>query len=145
MDHPEAFCLMQYDSDDGTETEVLWNSRDGVTPFVLTLASGKEGTHARWGDDVRCNESMARALGVRWFSDHTEETARAAAARFVDRFWEHPTTPMHSMWPTREMAVDHFTEEWVGGPTVLDCPGPPEREARQPKFPPPTAGGGRRP
>jgi hypothetical protein len=29
--HPEAFMLMEYVSEDGSETEVLWNSRDGVT------------------------------------------------------------------------------------------------------------------
>lgn len=51
--HQEAYCLMQYDADDGTETEVVWNSRDGVTPFGITLRSGKPATHARWGEDVR--------------------------------------------------------------------------------------------
>lgn len=134
LNHAEAFMLMQYDSDDGTETEVLWNSRDGVTAFVITLPSGKQATHARWGDDVFCNESMARALGVRWFADHTEETARASAVTFVDKFWEHPTTPMQGMWPSREAAIDHFTEEWVGTPTILDCPGPPDRQPRVAKF-----------
>lgn len=30
--HAEAFCLMQYASKDGSEREIVWNSRDGVTP-----------------------------------------------------------------------------------------------------------------
>lgn len=49
---PEAFCLMHYASRDGSVTEVLWNSRDGVTPFCITAKDGKtELTHVDWGAD----------------------------------------------------------------------------------------------
>lgn len=143
MSHAEAFKLMQYDSDDGTETEVLWNSRNGVTPFVLTLRSGKQGTHARWSDDVLCNETMARALGVRWFSDHTEETARPAAIAYVEKFWDREDLPMQEMWADKGTAVEYFVQEWLGSPTVIDCPGPPDREVKVPKFSNGPAGPGR--
>lgn len=33
--HAEAFAVMRYASKDGSVTEKLWNSRDGVTPFTL--------------------------------------------------------------------------------------------------------------
>jgi hypothetical protein len=49
--HAEAFCLMTYRSDDGTEEEVVWNSRDGVTPLVITLLSGQKATHVNWSAD----------------------------------------------------------------------------------------------
>jgi len=45
--HAGAFCLMTYRADDGTEEEQVWNSRDGVTPFVITLRSGKAATPGR--------------------------------------------------------------------------------------------------
>ena len=33
--HKEAFCLMQYQCEKCGGLEYLWNSRDGVTPFML--------------------------------------------------------------------------------------------------------------
>lgn len=118
--HAEAFCLMQYTSDDGTETEVIWNSRDGVTPFSIMLLSGKQATHSRWHEDVRCTEGMARSLGVRWFMDHTQETADAAAAVFVDRWWDYGDYPMSRMFVDRRAAISHFAAEWVGSPTLAE-------------------------
>ena len=56
--HPEAFMIMTYRADDGIEEERIWNSRDGVTPFVITLRNGKQATHVDWGQDQR----MARGL-----------------------------------------------------------------------------------
>lgn len=49
--HSEAFALMQYEADDGSSLHVLWNSRDGVTPFVVTI-DGVEHRHVRWGEDI---------------------------------------------------------------------------------------------
>lgn len=49
--HAEAFMLMTYVSDDGTESERVWNTRDSVTPFVILLRSGKEATHKNWHAD----------------------------------------------------------------------------------------------
>lgn len=44
--HPEAFCVMQYFDDDGN-VEFIWNSRDGVTPFVIISRQGLEAMHRR--------------------------------------------------------------------------------------------------
>lgn len=121
--HPEAFCLMEYRADDGTETEVIWNSRDGVTPFVVALPSGKAATHVNWSHDVRVWRTMADALGVRRFIDHTEETARAGAARYVDQFWEHPQYPMSSRYETKDAAIDAVVADWIGTPTIIDAEG----------------------
>lgn len=42
--HAEAFMLMQYTSKGGTDTKLIWNSRDGVTPFNMHI-DGMEYTH----------------------------------------------------------------------------------------------------
>lgn len=77
--HAEAFCLMKYTSDDGTEEEIIWNSRDGVTPFVITLRSGKTAMHRDWGAD-QCVPDYKPLPGSRMFVDLTEERAREIGA-----------------------------------------------------------------
>jgi hypothetical protein len=78
--HGEAFCLMAYRADDGTEEETIWNSRDGVTPFVITLRSGKTATHVDWHRDRRVPDYQPRP-GERIFVDLTEDKAREYARR----------------------------------------------------------------
>lgn len=122
--HGEAFCLMQYEADDHSETEVIWNSRDGVTPFVVTLRSGKSATHTRWGEDVRCSRSMADALGVRRFVSHTEATARPAAEAFVEKWWNHADYPMNRMFRDKAAAVEKFAADFIGDgdqPTLIEA------------------------
>ena len=49
-----AFCLMKYSTVDGLETEWLWNSRDGVTPFCITNRDlTREMRHVDWHRDMR--------------------------------------------------------------------------------------------
>lgn len=43
--HAEAFMLMRYVSDDKSRELLIWNGRDGVTPFGLTV-DGVHYTHA---------------------------------------------------------------------------------------------------
>jgi hypothetical protein len=78
--HIEAFCLMKYRSDDGTEEEIIWNSRDGVTPFVITLRSGKSATHVDWQSDVYAPDYVPKS-GDRIFIDLTMEKALEYAER----------------------------------------------------------------
>lgn len=86
--HKEAFCLMTYRADDGSkEEEVIWNSRDGVTPFVITLRSGKEARHVDWHLD-RCVPDHMPPLGSRIFVDLTAPRARELARRNAERYWE---------------------------------------------------------
>lgn len=97
--HAEAFCLMAYRSDDGTETELIWNSRDGVTPFVIALRSGKQATHADWRSDRRVPD-YAPPPGSRIFVDLTPERARELAERNVSRYLGNPDM--------RDMLLDQF-------------------------------------
>jgi hypothetical protein len=83
--HAEAFCLMVYVAEDG-DAELIWNSRDGVTPFVITLRNGKPAQHmmrlARRALDFQ------PAPGMRVFVDLPPERAREAAEAAVERFWD---------------------------------------------------------
>lgn len=63
--HKEAFCLMTYECVGSHKSlsertggcghrERFWNSRDGVTPFMMQCPScGGDLQHVKWGDDVR--------------------------------------------------------------------------------------------
>jgi hypothetical protein len=50
--HAEAFCLMNYICEDCGHHELIWNSRDGVTPFV-----------------ARCRECQGAMVHKDWSSD----------------------------------------------------------------------------
>lgn len=72
---------MQYENKDGTVRELLWNSRDGVTPFCIMSADGEtELQHVRWQEDIR-EPFYNPEPGMRCFIDTTEE----AAARYVEQ------------------------------------------------------------
>lgn len=66
--------------------EVIWNSRDGVTPFGLACpACGKpEHYHVRWELDAY-NPLHQLKPGDRYFANMTRERAREYAVANVDR------------------------------------------------------------
>jgi hypothetical protein len=86
FNHGEAFCLMLYRDTHSRREEWLWNSRDGVTPFVIRSASGqREMRHDEWFRDTRAPWFIP-PIGSRIFVDLTEERAREHAATIHDRF-----------------------------------------------------------
>lgn len=113
--HAEAFALMKYVSDDGTERELIWNSRDGVTPFTTTCIHGdKTMTHVGWRNDV-CNPDYVPLVGSRVWVDMTPEIATEHATRYVDRFWN-GKPPMSGSFDTREEAINFFIKQWTSQP-----------------------------
>ena len=107
--HREAFCLMQYRSDDGTEAEQLWNSRDGVTPFIITSRSGKRMTHVDWNSD-ECVPDFKPAKGMRIFVDATEELVTPALNEYVEKIFE----DYHGgYWKTRKEAFKALLPGWL--------------------------------
>jgi hypothetical protein len=88
-EHAEAFCHMRYRSDDHTEGLVVWNSRDGVTPFVITLPSGKQATHIDWHTDRR-DPAHVPVVGEWVFVDLIQERANLLADRQAARLWADP-------------------------------------------------------
>lgn len=82
--HAEAFCLMRYASKDGRVSEWIWNSRDGVTPFIVTAKDGKtELTHVNWRGD-ECRPDHVLQPGDRYFGPGTREMAEREAKRRLD-------------------------------------------------------------
>lgn len=125
--HGEAFMVMTYRADDG-ETERVWNSRDGVTPFCITLRSGKEATHVNWSQDVYCpSHADHMAAGERYFADLDPETALAHAEENVERWWGHPDYPMSARWPDKATAARDLAKGYLtpGAPTIKELVLPP--------------------
>lgn len=81
-DHAESFMLMKYATrKDGPGpdplVERIWNSRDGVTPFIVRAPDGREMTHADWGKDQYEPfwPHTGLKVGDRIFVDMTREAA----------------------------------------------------------------------
>src|SRR6185503_2818632 len=106
--HAEAFMLMLYRSDDGTEEEYIWNSRDGVTPFVVTLRSGKMATHKEWHKDRRVVDYKPKP-GERIFVDLTEERRRELQLRNARRYWPNVVGVVESNGEYAELARKEFS------------------------------------
>lgn len=86
--HGEAYALMQYECKQCHAVERIWNSRDGVTPFIVDCRDcGGEATHARWNEDVYAPDHVP-ALGSRMFVDLTQERRNALAVKTAERYWE---------------------------------------------------------
>ena len=83
--HGEAFCLMTYQCQKCGNREIIWNSRDGVTPFITTCyieGCGGESQHVNWGSDV-CKPDTLPMPGQRFWRDGTDEEAREIIGRRV--------------------------------------------------------------
>jgi hypothetical protein len=130
--HAEAYHLMTYQADDGTEAEQVWNSRDGVTPFVITLRSGKQATHVAWNADVRMPEDFTPPPGMRYFTDLTPARARRHAERAVDR-WEadprHAPGYRQAFGGGRESAITSLAASYLEQPGTPDLIDPAEATA----------------
>ena len=81
--HLEAFCLMQYACKCG-HNEIIWNSRDGVTPFAMTCPSCGEADlhHVNFRGDVYAPHHQPH-FGQRVWIAMTEERATALATRRI--------------------------------------------------------------
>jgi hypothetical protein len=121
--HAEAFCLMVYVAPDG-DAEVIWNSRDGVTPFVVTLRNGKPAQHMMRLS--RRATDFVPAPGSRIFVDLTAERARESAEAAVERFWNDPELgpQAREQFGTREAMVDQLAAGYLqpGAPDLIEVP-----------------------
>lgn len=121
--YKEAFNLMKYATKDGSEVEWIWNSRDGVTPFVVHSRSGAEMSHVQWQFDVRIPNYQPLS-GERVFVDVTPGYAELMARQRVDAWWEHPNYPMSMTFESKEAAVEALAKDYLGDgdrPTVIEA------------------------
>lgn len=122
--YKEAFCLMKYRSDDGAVVELIWNSRDGITPFIIDARdNSQQMTHADWQLD-ECRPNHVPQIGDRIFVDHTEETAQKRAEQYVERWWDDDKMPMkeHPVFKPlgKDGTIQYFVEKWVGTVTIIE-------------------------
>lgn len=127
--HAEAFCLMRYQADDRRSEEILFNSRDGVTPFTLTMRDGSYGQHVDWRNDQYAPDHQPQ-VGDRIFVDLTEDRAHELAGRQALRIWNGPVDADLSYNPktayrTIEQLQAHLLEGLLvevdrGGPDVVE-------------------------
>lgn len=96
--HGEAYHLMKYRADHRQLEEIIYNSRDGVTPFVITMRDGTPGTHVDWRGDVYAPDHQP-AVGERIFIDLTEGRAREIATEQADKLWAGPVDTELSYHP----------------------------------------------
>lgn len=124
--HKEAYCLMQYRAEDGTgPIEWLWNSRDGVTPFIIGSPDRKVTLqHFNFQDDIPAPMYVPN-IGQRVFVDLTEAKAREYLRARVDRQWD--TDGQYAMknnWDTKEEAFEALLDGSLrdvreGGPDIV--------------------------
>lgn len=87
--HVEAYCLMQYECEECKHKEVLWNSRDGVTPFtIVCIKCGETAVHLEWGKDKRAPNYIPY-VGQRIFIDMTLDRAKEIAKMRIAYFKKH--------------------------------------------------------
>lgn len=110
--HVEAFCLMRYTDMEGN-VEVIWNSRDGVTPFIVHSPAGLESQHTNWHLDEYA-PLYVPDVGERIFVDMTEQMARAIARRRIEQYWSHPEWPASKMFASKEAGVEVLYEDYYG-------------------------------
>lgn len=112
--HAEAFHLMTYQSTTTTQSEVIWNARDGVTPFCITMKDGSEGVHKHWNQD-KFDPQHVPQLGDRIFVNLTLAAAKEYRTTYVNKWWDGGTDvpPMSDMYPTKEAAIQQLAESDV--------------------------------
>ena len=123
----EAFCLMKYATRNGKESEVLWNSRNGVTPFGISMRSGRLGDHVEWQGDVRDPDHwMKLEAGDRIFVDLTREESARYRREYVDEWWDREVFggyKMSEQWESKTEAVRAMVEDDMsheGSPDVVE-------------------------
>lgn len=119
VQHAEAFCHMHYLSDDRMEEAWIWNSRDGVTPFVITLPSGKTAVHTSWNLD-RFDPDHKPQPGELIFVDLTPENARIYARQNAERHVASGTLTSYRPDLTQEELEEQLYESYIDTPGAPD-------------------------
>jgi len=100
----EAFCLMKYRCEKCQKEELIWNSRNGVTPFAIGCTSCK-GTmqHIDWADDKYVPNHFPKH-GDRVFITMPEEILHLLMKVRVEAFWDLESYPMKERYSSKQEA-----------------------------------------
>lgn len=108
--HVEAFCRMKYVDDRGNAVWI-WNSRDGVTPYVVSI-EGREFRHVEWHRD-RQRPNHVPEPGEYVFVDLSLEEAEKIARQQVEAHWGPPTS-LCKRYSSIEAASNGLVEDYYG-------------------------------
>ena len=117
----EAFFLMQYECENCGKLEKIWNSRDGVAPFIVSCRQCDDGSmrHVNWSEDVLVLDYVPQR-GSRVFIDATPEMFKLTLRALVDKNWNHPVYAMRGSFKSKTDAIDILSGELkTGDPYVL--------------------------
>jgi len=125
--HAEAFHLMKYATKDGSHWEMIWNSRDGVTPFMVHSEDGRTMEHVEWRSDQYAPEWVP-PLGSRIFVDATLERCVEWSRDWLRRYEKDPNfqSMLREVYPNkshdeiaRQRGEEMLTEHGEPPPDVL--------------------------
>lgn len=109
------FCLMKYECRKCGHLEIIWNSRDGVTPFIILCRKcGGETNHIDWSNDVYMPDYKPKE-GERIFIDLLYERFLELQKRKIERYWNDTEYPMCEMFDNKEEALKQLTEDFRKG------------------------------
>jgi DNA-directed RNA polymerase subunit RPC12/RpoP len=108
---------MEYRCQDCSKEEMLWNSRDGVTPFIIGCRfCGGEARHIDWKADVRHTNYQPQP-GERIFIDMTPEKAKEIATKRVESA---KGTEYEIPEADREAIIEDIAKDLYGDGTTPD-------------------------
>lgn len=109
--YKEAFCIMEYHCKKCNKSELIWNSRDGVTPFIISCSScGSEMRHINWHGDRR-DVMHIPEKGERIFINMPEEVHLIYMRKRVNDFWDNPSIPKPAD-KTKEELIQDLHKGW---------------------------------
>lgn len=118
--HVEAFCLMLYQCINPTHVEILWNSRDGVTPFMIACRyCGQDAKHILWKSDL-CVPDFKPPKGMRIFVDLTEDKSRAYLTKWVNDNWRNKHMPLCDGYDSQAEAIEALVKEDLKHVQIVD-------------------------
>lgn len=113
MTHAEAYCRMEYKNRVTGQIVVIWNSRDGVTPFCAGI-DGVEHQHVNFALD-QFQRYWVPEVGDYIFIDCDHDTWKAQEKEHIERDWDHPEYPISKMGLTKEATLVEFMKEFQPG------------------------------
>lgn len=115
--HAEAFCLMHYQCESCGHKQIIWNARDGVTPFTTSCEKcGKASNHIKFDEDKRVPDHILKP-GDLYFDDLKLKEYIPLTIKRLNQFngteYEVPEGKKY------KKAVDLASEEWYKGMPAL--------------------------
>lgn len=103
-DHAEAFRLMKYLCENCKRVEWIWNSRDGVTPFIVGCRQCDGAMqHVEWQHDPYI-PTFKPEVGSRMFVDLSPERAVEFVKQKIEAWWDDAKCPMSKMFESKTEA-----------------------------------------